>query len=65
MTRGMPDWYAEAMVKLFEVLSAGAGAGVSNTLQEVTGEAPRTFDDFARDYAEAFKGEFAGAGVNI
>jgi hypothetical protein len=33
-------------------------------LQEVTGKAPRTFDDFARDYAEAFTGELAGAGVN-
>jgi uncharacterized protein YbjT (DUF2867 family) len=65
IARGTPDWYADAMVKLFEMLSAGAGAGVSNTVQEVTGKAPRAFDDFARDYADAFKGEFAGAGVSI
>jgi uncharacterized protein YbjT (DUF2867 family) len=65
IARGMPDWYAEATVKLLEVLSAGMGAGATSTVQEVTGKAPHTFDDFARDHAEAFKGEFASAGANI
>jgi uncharacterized protein YbjT (DUF2867 family) len=47
--------YAEDMATLYDgVLRHGYGAGTTATVEEVTGHAPRTIDDFARQHAAKF-----------
>ncbi|MDQ3650343.1 MAG: SDR family oxidoreductase [Acidobacteriota bacterium] len=55
MAAGMPEWFAEALNELFAVFSAGHGATVTNVVREVARKEPITFDQFAQDYAAAFK----------
>lgn len=53
--RGMPDWlvgHQEAMMKL---AASGKMEATSGTLQELTGKPARGIDDFARDFAGAYK----------
>lgn len=52
---GMPQSLADAMNELYALAPAGHLAGVVDTVQAVTGGPPRTFVEFARDYASAFK----------
>jgi uncharacterized protein YbjT (DUF2867 family) len=51
---GMPEWYATQLVTLFRLLRQGAAAETSDSVSELTGRVPRSFRDFARDYAPAF-----------
>lgn len=54
MAMGMPDWMADGWAKIALMVSTGAASTVTNHVQEITGQAPRSFDQFARDYAKAF-----------
>ena len=56
LSAGMPEWYADAIATLNELLVSGQAEVVTNVVEELTGKRPITFDEFARDYAEAFKG---------
>ncbi len=58
---GMPEWLADALLELFEVRQAGYTAGVTNTVVEITGREPRGYEEFARDYKEAFSEGPAGS----
>lgn len=51
---GVPRWLAEDMIILFASFREGYGAGVTNTVAEVTKRKPRTFRQFARDHARVF-----------
>lgn len=51
---GAPDWLADSLVQLFGKLRAGACAQVTDTVQALTGRAPRTFADWAQDHGRAF-----------
>jgi uncharacterized protein YbjT (DUF2867 family) len=53
---GVSEWQAEAVLTLYAWYREGKGALVTNVLAEVIGKAPITFDQFARDYAGAFRG---------
>ncbi len=57
---GMPEWLAEAVAELFEVRQAGYLAAVTDTVAEITGRGPRSYEEFARDHKEAFSGTPAG-----
>jgi uncharacterized protein YbjT (DUF2867 family) len=52
---GMPRWLAEDMIVLAASFREGYGAGVTHTVQEITGEKPRTFRQFAHDHASVFR----------
>jgi uncharacterized protein YbjT (DUF2867 family) len=52
---GAPEWLATAMVALYGVFAAGHAAVVSPVVGEVTGYPARTFDDWARENAPAFR----------
>jgi uncharacterized protein YbjT (DUF2867 family) len=52
---GVPRWLADDMLILFASFREGYGAAVTDTVQRVTKEKPRTFQQFARDYAEVFR----------
>jgi len=56
MDAGMPEWFAEALNELYAAWTEGHGAIVTNVVRGVAQKEPLTFDEFARDYAPAFKG---------
>ena len=54
MAMGMPDWMADGWVAIAMMISTGAANMVTPMVQEVTGKEPRKFDEFAKDFADAF-----------
>lgn len=52
---GMPVWQADGLVEDYAHYRRGEAAAVAFGIQDATGEAPRSFDGFARDYAPSFK----------
>lgn len=49
-----PEWYANALIELFQAFVAGHGAIVTEAVAEITGHAPITFDAFAKDHSARF-----------
>jgi len=54
LTRGMPDWFVGAMVEVMEHTRDNAAARVTQTVTELTGHPPRSYDDFAREFSFRF-----------
>ncbi|HWS85430.1 MAG TPA: SDR family oxidoreductase [Pyrinomonadaceae bacterium] len=54
---GLPEWLVSALERLNELFASGAAAAVTDDVRRVGRKELTTFDQFARDYAEAFKGE--------
>ncbi|MCA1612387.1 MAG: NmrA family NAD(P)-binding protein, partial [Acidobacteria bacterium] len=54
---GVPGPYADDYIDLNHYYIAGKGAAVTADVESVTGRAPRTFDEFASDFALQFKSE--------
>ncbi len=52
---GFPDWVGDAAIEGNRNTREGRSSAVLPTVEEVTGMKPRSFDQFARDYAEAFR----------
>lgn len=52
---GLPEWLADALGMLNEMLAAGRAAAVNNVVRDVGETEPITFGQFARDYAQAFR----------
>ena len=51
---GLPEWFAESLIGLFQYFRTGQAAAVSDDLRRLTGQPGHTVDDFVRDHAEAF-----------
>jgi uncharacterized protein YbjT (DUF2867 family) len=51
---GMPDWNIERMLELYHINKQGYTAQVTNDIEQVTGTRPRTFEQYANDFKEAF-----------
>lgn len=52
---GMPAWMVDAMMELHGIDKAGYAALVTGDVQKLTGKAPRSFEDFARDNAAKWR----------
>jgi uncharacterized protein YbjT (DUF2867 family) len=52
---GMQEWLVNALIELFNFYGEGRADRVTDVVREVTGKEPITFNQFARDYAQAFK----------
>jgi uncharacterized protein YbjT (DUF2867 family) len=52
---GVPAWLADDFSVLYGALREGYGATISSAVRDITGRAPRTFRDFARDHADRFR----------
>ena len=52
---GLPDWMINVLSEGGRITREGRMSVVLPTVEEVTGKKPRSFKQFARDYAEAFK----------
>ena len=55
MAMGMPAWMADGWVAIAMMISSGAANMVTPMVKEVTRKEPRSFDQFAKDFAEAFR----------
>jgi uncharacterized protein YbjT (DUF2867 family) len=51
---GLPEWLADALNEYFKVFSEGLGDFTTNDVQEITGHPARSYETFARDFAQAF-----------
>ncbi len=51
---GMPEWIAEGHVELMEGFSEGYADLTTPHVQQLTGSPARSFETFARDFAQAF-----------
>jgi hypothetical protein len=51
----MNDWTINSNIELFESTRAGYVSDISPVVEQVTGNKPLTFSQFAKDYAGAFK----------
>ena len=50
----MPNWQADGLIEDYAHYRRGEAAGITSAVKEVTGEAPRSFREFARDHQAAF-----------
>jgi uncharacterized protein YbjT (DUF2867 family) len=53
---GIPAWLVEVRMEFATALRDGYAAAVTDTVQAVTGQPPRTFDTFVHEYAALFGG---------
>ncbi|MFF0623734.1 SDR family oxidoreductase [Streptomyces sp. NPDC004296] len=44
--QGLPDWFADDLLQLYADMAAGSMSGVTTAVRDLTGRAPRTFDEF-------------------
>ncbi len=53
---GLPEWIADAMSEYFTAFSEGYGDFTTPDVEQLTGNPPRSFETFARDFAQVFGG---------
>jgi hypothetical protein len=51
---GMPEWQADGLVEDYEHYRRGEAAAVTSGVRDAIGRSPRSFEEFARDYAAMF-----------
>jgi uncharacterized protein YbjT (DUF2867 family) len=61
LRRGMPEWLAGAMVEVMVSSRRGGADEPYDGVLRVTGRRPRSFDDFAREFAPAFRAPLTDA----
>jgi uncharacterized protein YbjT (DUF2867 family) len=54
LASGVSSWEAEDTQRSYELMAAGCGAELTCEVRAILGRAPRTFSQFARDYAVLF-----------
>ena len=52
---GMDEWIINSIIELFEFAKAGHWSAISPVTEQITGNKPISFSQFAGDYAVAFK----------
>jgi uncharacterized protein YbjT (DUF2867 family) len=55
LAAGVPEFYVDLLLNLYQFYVAGQAEKLSKDVERVLGRKPRTFDEFARDHAQAFK----------
>lgn len=50
----MPVWQADGLIEDYAHYSRSEAAELACGVQDATGKPPRSFEDFASDYAKAF-----------
>ena len=51
---GLPEWMVGGYLEYFEAYSQGYGDLTSDDVERVTGKSARSYESFARDFADAF-----------
>jgi uncharacterized protein YbjT (DUF2867 family) len=52
---GFPEWQADGVVEDYAHYRRGEASAITSGVKDATGMSPRTFAEFARDYAPAFR----------
>lgn len=52
---GIDDWFINSMMELYAIVSAGYASNLSSAVEELTGNKPISFLQFARDNFGSFK----------
>ena len=52
---GMPTWLVTVLMELYEYSRNGHAAGITETVSSVVGRNPKTFVEFAQDFADCFR----------
>ncbi len=52
---GIGDWWINVIMEMYEFYRGGTQEQISSAIEAVTGKEPRTFAQFANDYADAFR----------
>jgi uncharacterized protein YbjT (DUF2867 family) len=52
---GLPHWQVDGLIEDYAHYRRGEASPIASGVQDATGTAPRSLDDFARDYASAFR----------
>ncbi len=52
---GQPEWYADALNELFATVRANDQAKTTDSVREITGRPPRSFDAFTAEHAHIFR----------
>ena len=52
---GFPEWIVGANLEFFLKFSQGGGNQVTGDFEKLTGHAPRSYEDFAKDFASVFQ----------
>ena len=55
LSTGTPEWSADALIDLHRLYREGKASLVTDDFERLTGHKPITFDQFALDYAFAFR----------
>ena len=56
LASGMPRWHVDVQVDFSTALAAGQASTITDTVEAVTGNPPRTFDQFIRGHITLFTG---------
>jgi uncharacterized protein YbjT (DUF2867 family) len=56
LASGMPTWHVDVQVDFSTALSAGQASTITDMVEAVTGNPPRTFDQFIREHLALFTG---------
>ena len=51
---GLSEWVGDAMTEYFQTFSAGYGDFTTPDVEEITGHPARSYETFARDFAQVF-----------
>ena len=51
---GFPEWQADGLVEDYAHYRRGEAEAVTSGVRDATGKAPRSFEEFTRDYAAMF-----------
>jgi|SRR5579884_1512613 len=54
LARGMTEWFAGAMVEVMQHTRTGAAARITQAILELTGRPPRSYVEFAHEFAHTF-----------
>ena len=52
---GMEDWLIDGMMDLYNIIRDGHAAQITNTVEQIVGQKPISFSQFAKEYAEFFR----------
>ncbi|MER5176172.1 MAG: SDR family oxidoreductase [Candidatus Nitrosocosmicus sp.] len=52
---GMEDWLIDGMMELYNGIRGGHASLTTNTVEQILGQKPISFSQFAKDYAEFFR----------
>jgi hypothetical protein len=54
LSAGFREWQADGLIEDYAHYRRGEASAVTSGFKDATGRSPRTFAEFARDYAAAF-----------